>query len=100
MTVNSDDCGSKVNFNYKYISHLAGLIILCDEGSVEYAECGVLKMRSVECRKCGVGVENAECRKCGVCQMRSVLTMRSLENFPFSENPECQSIFHSPVRPF
>lgn len=31
MTVNSDDCGSKVNFNYKYISHLAGLIILCDE---------------------------------------------------------------------
>ena len=53
-------------------------------GSVENAECGVWKMRSVEnagCGKCRVwkmrGVENAECGKCGVWKMWGV------------ENAEC-----------
>ena len=54
------------------------------KGSVENAECGVWKMRSVEnaeCGKCGVwkmrSVENAGCGKCGVWKMRGV------------ENAEC-----------
>lgn len=52
MTVNSDDCGSKVNFNYKYISHLAGLIILCDE-CIILCLGGAMKTQGTETDPCG-----------------------------------------------
>ena len=62
--------------------------ILNWKGSVENAECGVWKVRSVEnveCGKCGVwkmlSVENVECGKCGVWKMRSV---ENVEHFNFN----------------
>ena len=83
-------------------------------GSVENAECGVWKVRSVEnaeCGKCGVwktpSVENAECGKCGVWKRRSVekaecgkcrvWKMRSVENAkivnPEEHDPQLRGVF-------
>ena len=63
------------------------------DGSVDYEECGVWKVRSVEsaeCGKCGVwkmwSVENEECGKCGVWKMRRKFQFSILISIPMRKN--------------
>ena len=55
-------------------------------GSVENAECGVWKMRSVE----NAGAENAECGKCGVWKMRGVENAEKILIFRFNCPFQCE----------